>query len=106
VRRVLASDDLEQWWQCWIRLTTRYDFAGSDGEQVAIQLLDRLGGERIVHGHSIISTFTGHQPIEVSAPLSYAGGRALAIDGGIYAGGPCLVVCLDRDPTVRSPHTP
>jgi hypothetical protein len=98
VRRVLVSDDLEQWWQCWIRLTTRYDFAGSDGEQVATQLLDRLGGERIVHGHSIISTLTGHQPNEVSAPLSYAGGRALAIDGGIYGGGPCLVVRLDPDP--------
>jgi hypothetical protein len=106
VRRVLASDDLEQWWQCWIRLTTRYDFAGSDGEQVATQLLERLGGERIVHGHSIISTFTGRQPGEVSAPLSYAGGRALAIDGGIYGGGPCLVVRLDRDPAGSSSHAP
>jgi hypothetical protein len=106
VRSVLASNDLEQWWQCWIRLTTRYDFAGSDGEQVAAQMIERLGGERIVHGHSIISTFTGRQPAEESAPLSYAGGRVLAIDGGIYGGGPCLVVRLDPDPAGPSPHTP
>lgn len=96
VRKVLASDDLDQWWECWVRLTTRYDFAGSDGEQVAIQLLDQLGGERIVHGHSVIATFTGHHPSEVNAPLAYAGGRVLAIDGGVYGGGPCLVVRLDR----------
>jgi len=98
VRKVLAGDDLEQWWQCWVRLTTRYAFAGFDGEQVATALLDLLGGERIVHGHSAITTFTRQHPREVSAPLSYAGGKVLAIDGGIYGGGPCLVVRLDHDP--------
>lgn len=98
VREVLAGDDLDQWWQCWVRLTTRYAFAGFDGERVATELLDRLGGQRIVHGHSIIATLIGREPGEVTGPLSYAGGRALAIDGGIYGGGPCLVVQLDPDP--------
>jgi len=102
VRKVLAGDDLEQWWQCWVRLTTRYAFAGLDGEQVATGLLELLGGERIVHGHSVITTFTGQDPSEVTGPFSYAGGKALAIDGGIYGGGPCLVVRLDRDPRSRS----
>jgi len=97
VRTVLSSDDLEQWWECWVRLTTRYAFTGFDGEQVASGLLRQLGGERIVHGHSIIATFTGRDPREVTGPLWYAGGRALAIDGGIYGGGPCLVVRLDDD---------
>jgi hypothetical protein len=98
VREVLAGDDLDQWWQCWVRLTTRYAFAGFDGEQVAAELLERLGGQRIVHGHSIIATFTGQDPGDVTGPLSYAGGRVLAIDGGTYGGGPCLVVRLDREP--------
>lgn len=106
VREVLASDDLERWWECWVRLTTRYAFSGPGGEQVASQLLDRLGGERVVHGHSIIATFGGLHPSEVSAPLSYAGGRALAIDGGVYGGGPCLVVRLDRDQAGLPPHNP
>jgi hypothetical protein len=96
VREVLAGDDLEQWWDCWARLTTRYAFADVDGAQVAAELLDRLGGERIVHGHSFISTFTGRASSEVTGPLSYAGGRVLAIDGGIYDGGPCVIVRLDR----------
>ena len=98
VREVLVSDDLDQWWECWVRLTTRYAFADLDGARVAAQLLDRLGGERIVHGHSFISSFTGRASSEVTGPLSYAGGRALAIDGGIYDGGPCVIVRLDDRP--------
>jgi len=97
VRRVLAGDDLEQWWQCWVRLTSRYAFAGVDGADVAAGLLDQLGGSRIVHGHSIITTFTGQDLSEVSRPFCYAGGRVLAIDGGVYGGGPCLVVRLDTE---------
>ncbi len=98
VHDVLASDDLERWWECWAMLTDRFAFADPDGEQAAIKLLDQLGGERIVHGHSIIATLTGQDSAEVTGPLSYAGGRVLAIDGGVYAGGPCLVVRLDDDP--------
>ena len=94
VRKVLASDDLGQWWTCFVRLTTRHAFADVDGAQVAAELLARLGGERIVHGHSFISTFIGGASSQVTGPHSYAGGRALAIDGGIYDGGPCLIVRL------------
>jgi hypothetical protein len=95
VREVLAGDDLEKWWECWVTLTGRHSFAGPDGEQVAAGLLDRLGGQRVVHGHSIISTFTGQPLSEVAGPLSYAGGRVLAVDGGLFAGGRCLVVGLN-----------
>ena len=102
VRTVLAGDDLGQWWQCWVRLTSRYAFAGVDGADVAAGLLDQLGGSRIVHGHSIVTTFTGQDLCEVSRPFRYAGGRVLAIDGGVYGGGPCLVVPLDTDPQSAS----
>lgn len=94
VRDVLASDNLEQWWECWARLTTRYAFASVDGAQVAADMLSQLGGERIIHGHTFISTLVGRESSEITGPLSYAGGRALAIDGGIYSGGPCLLVQL------------
>lgn len=106
VREVLASDDLDRWWECWARLTTRYEFAGVEGEQVAAAMLDRLGCERIVHGHSFVGTFIGRDSSEVTGPRSYAGGRALAIDGGIYDGGPCLVVRLDHEPGTNHPHGP
>jgi hypothetical protein len=104
VRTALAGDDIEQWWQCWVRLTTRYAFAGVDGQEAATNLLDRLGGTRIVHGHSMITTFTGQDPAEVSAPFTYAGGRAMAIDGGVYGGGPCLVVSLGQGRGSNRPH--
>jgi Calcineurin-like phosphoesterase len=95
IRQVLAGDDLVLWWDCWVRLTSRYAFAGFDGEQVATDLLDRLGGKRIVHGHSFISTLNGQEPKQIVAPFTYAGGRVLAIDGGIAGGGPCLIVPLN-----------
>lgn len=106
MRAVLAGDDLNKWWECWVRLTTRYAFADDDGEQLAVEVLDRLGGDRIVHGHSIIATLTGQDSWDVRGPLSYAGGRALAIDGGIYDGGPCLVIGLDYDSSTEPPHRP
>ncbi|MEP7035611.1 MAG: metallophosphoesterase [Dermatophilaceae bacterium] len=94
IRGVLAGDDLQQWWSCWVRLTSRYAFANVDGPRVTVDLLDRLGGDRIVHGHTFISTLTGLDSSQVTGPLLYAGGRAMAVDGGIYDGGPCLIVRL------------
>jgi hypothetical protein len=105
VRTVLAGDDLGQWWQCWVRLTSRYAFAGVDGAEVASALLDHLGGSRIVHGHTIVAMFTGQDLSEVSGPFLYAGGRVLAIDGGVYGGGPCLVVRLDAEPDNNGPQS-
>ena len=49
------------------------------------------------HGHSIIATLTGELPSQTTGPLWQAGGRALAIDGGRYAGGPLLLVRLDEE---------
>jgi hypothetical protein len=106
IRGVLAGDDLEQWWECWVRLTTRYAFAATGGTLVAAEVLDRLGGERIVHGHTFISTLMGRVSRQVTGPLSYAGGRALAIDGGIYNGGPCVIVRLDRPQPPNHSHRP
>lgn len=95
----LGSGEIERHWDWWVRLTSRYDFAAGigddDGAAVTADLLERLGGQMVVHGHSIISTLTGQASWEVTGPLLYAGGRALDIDGGLYDGGPCLVVCLD-----------
>ncbi|MGH3505560.1 MAG: metallophosphoesterase [Nocardioidaceae bacterium] len=92
---VLRGDDMQAWWDCWARLTTRYAFARSDGAEVAGDLMRRLGGRRIVHGHTLIGDLRDIPSPDVDGPLSYAGGRVLGIDGGIYDGGPCLVVPLD-----------
>ena len=91
---VLRSADLAAWWEVWRRMTTRHAFRGPNGEEVVDKLLSVLGGTRIVHGHSVIADQLGVMPIQVDAPHSYAGGKALGIDGGVFVGGPCLVVRL------------
>lgn len=96
VREALAdADDIEAHWDVWARLTSRYDFAGHDGPEVARRMMDAYGGSRIVHGHSIIGTLTGQPSAEVTEPLWYAEDLVLDIDGGRYDGGPLLVVRLD-----------
>ncbi|WP_084434486.1 metallophosphoesterase family protein [Kibdelosporangium aridum] len=98
VRALLQSDDLGEWWECWRRMTTRYSFRGPQGTEVAEQLLDILGGKQVVHGHSVIADQLGILPAQVEAPYEYAGGKVLGIDGGLFVGGPCLVVPLPYTP--------
>jgi hypothetical protein len=97
-REILEGDDLAAWWDVWRRMTTRYAFRGPDGAEAAQRLLDRLGGERIVHGHSVIADQLGVHPAEIEGPHLYAGGRVLGVDGGLFVGGPCLVVPLPWQP--------
>jgi hypothetical protein len=99
VHEVLRSEDLAAWWEIWRRMTTRHAFRGPNGEEVVDKLLAVLGGSRIVHGHSVIADQLGIMPIQVDAPYSYAGGKALGIDGGVFVGGPCLVVPLPWNPS-------
>jgi hypothetical protein len=94
IREVLESEDLVEWWEVWRRLTTRHAFRGPNGADVASQLLTVLGGEQVVHGHSVIADQLGIAPVMVDGPYEYAGGKALGVDGGVFVGGPCLVVRL------------
>jgi hypothetical protein len=96
VRAALSdAEDFQAHWDVWAKLTSRYHFARSDGADVAGRMLSAYGGEVIIHGHSIIGGLTGVPSKEVDAPVLYAEGRVLAIDGGRYDGGPLLVVRLD-----------
>ena len=93
---VLASDDLARWWELFRLMTARRAFYG-EGVQprdTARMVLDALGGERIVHGHSTIADQFGIDPSEIDGPRLYCDGLALAVDGGVYQGGPCLLVRL------------
>ena len=95
VRDLIASHEFDGHWDVWSRLTSRYQFSGRDGAEVAGRVLDTLGGEVIVHGHSIIGSLIGRPSEEVTEPVLYADGLVLAVDGGRYDGGPLLVVRLD-----------
>ncbi|MEV0680954.1 metallophosphoesterase [Actinosynnema sp. NPDC050436] len=95
VHEVLDGHDLDAWWECWRKMTTRYAFRGPDGGTVAADLLEVLGGTEVVHGHSVIADQLGVPPQEIDGPLRYADDRVLAVDAGLYSGGPCLVVQLE-----------
>lgn len=90
----LAAGAAPRWWDVFRQLTRRHDFRGPDGPQRAEQLLDALGGTVLVHGHSPIPEHLATDPSQVSEPLVYAEGRVVSIDGGLFAGGPCLVTRL------------
>lgn len=94
VREVLAGDDPVAWFEVLVRLNRRHELAGPTGTAAARLLLDTLGGEQVVHGHSIIGDLFGEPCDSYSEPRRYADGLALDIDGGIYDGGPCLVARL------------
>lgn len=101
VRAVLAGDDIVAWWDCWRRMTTRYAFRGPEGAEVADKVLAALGGSQIVHGHSVIADQLGVRPVDIEGPCLYADDKVLGVDGGVFVGGPCLVVRLspaDLDP--------
>jgi hypothetical protein len=95
VAGLLAGDDAQQHFDVFAALTDRFDFADGEGADVAREVLSTYGGARIVHGHSIIGSMTDRPSEEVEAPLSYADGLVLDIDGGRYDGGPLLLVPLD-----------
>jgi Calcineurin-like phosphoesterase len=94
VTTLLADDDAEAMWEVFATLTSRYDFAHGDGKRAAQEVLSRLGGRCIVHGHSIIGTLTNQPSKEIEGPIAYADGLVVAIDGGRYDGGPLLLVEL------------
>lgn len=95
ISQVLHGDDIGQWWELWRSLTTRYSFLGRDGPERVREVLGALGGTRLVHGHSVIGDLRDISSRSVEEAWSYADGLALAVDGGIYDGGPSLVVPLD-----------
>ncbi|MFG2061005.1 metallophosphoesterase [Micromonospora sp. NPDC048871] len=97
VRTALQTRDAKIWLKLSYQMSDRGAFRGDDSAKVEAAvsaMLDRLGGTEIVHGHSTLTKHFGVVPEEVKGPLRYAGGRVLAIDGGVYEGGRIIVTRL------------
>jgi hypothetical protein len=98
IAKAICDDDIDAWWECLRRMTDRYAFAQTGGTELAVDFASVFGARRLAHGHSIVADLRGIEPAETDGALLYCDRRALAVDGGIYAGGPCLVVDLDAWP--------
>lgn len=60
------------------------------------RLLTGVGADAVVHGHSPLREHFGVRD-PAGHPFEYAGGRATAIDGGVFDGGELVVASLDQD---------
>jgi len=93
IHEVLRSDEADDWWDCFRRMTKRFSFRGDAGSTACRELLDAFGGQRVVHGHSPIPYLIGDAQSEngpsgpsgqpVTGPHVYADGLAVAMDGGV-----------------------
>lgn len=97
VRHVLQSAELAAWDHLMERYFDRGEFVnGAKGRASAERMLRTFGGKRIVHGHTPIPYLTGQDARTVTAPVVYADGLCMDVDGGIYMGGPGFVVEIDE----------
>lgn len=89
IQDVMSGTDKEAWDTLIEVLSERhgFDWTAAGGTQRAIAMLRRFDVRRLVHGHTPISRLLNILPFEVRAPLVYANGRCVNVDGGLYLGG-------------------
>ncbi|MFU8874490.1 metallophosphoesterase [Micromonospora sp. SL4-19] len=97
VTAALTCSDSARWLAFCGRMSDRGAFRDADParpDDPVSTMLRTLGGELLVHGHSTLTKHFGVAPPDVREPLWYAGGRVVAIDGGVYEGGRILLTRL------------
>ncbi|MCB1693299.1 MAG: metallophosphoesterase [Pseudomonadales bacterium] len=97
-RRLVCDGPLPHWENALRAFAEHRAFSalGMTGQQRAEQLLRLFGARRLVHGHTPIPLATGEAPASVKQAWTYANGRCINVDGGIYLGGPGFVHRLDQ----------
>ncbi|WP_405488190.1 metallophosphoesterase [Streptomyces sp. NBC_00096] len=97
VAAALSSPDTAVWLELTRRMSARGAFRGAGaahaGDPVSA-VLGTLGGDVLVHGHSTLTKHFGVAPADVREAVRYAGGRVVAIDGGVHEGGRILLTRL------------
>jgi len=95
-KALLHTDDAPAWDRLLSQFSHRKEFIDedTDGAARAAAFLRDFGGQQIIHGHTPISAVHRCMPEEVTAPLVYADGLCVNVDGGMYLGGPGFVYRL------------
>ncbi|WP_372482350.1 metallophosphoesterase [Streptomyces bambusae] len=104
IHELLNLNDANETWDLFRKFTRRFAFRDEEtGPEAVRELLGTYGGSRVVHGHSPIPYLLGEVGAEdsdgeggpvVEGPHVYAGGLAIAMDGGVTMAGKLLVVQL------------
>ncbi len=97
VAEALNCSDGARWLEFCGRMSDRGAFRDAESarpDDPVSTMLRVLGGDVLVHGHSTLTKHFGVAPRDVQEALWYAGGRVIAIDGGIYEGGRILLTRL------------
>ncbi|MYT70226.1 MULTISPECIES: metallophosphoesterase [unclassified Streptomyces] len=112
IRETLTRNDADECWDLFRKFTKRFAFRDEESGPGAVrELLGAFGGSRVVHGHSPIPYLLGEVGAEsgaddaeekparpaVEGPHVYAGGLAIAMDGGVTMAGKLLVQQLPMD---------
>ncbi|MDG4857195.1 metallophosphoesterase [Streptomyces sp. T-3] len=106
IREALTRNDADECWDLFRKFTKRFAFRDESGPEAVRELLGAYGGNRVVHGHSPIPYLLGEVGSEegedstgpqVDGPHVYAGGLAIAMDGGVTMAGKLLVCQLPLD---------
>jgi Calcineurin-like phosphoesterase len=99
VRQMMAERDPETFGSRMRLIFRRFEFLDpATGPARARLMLDRLGGRRIVHGHSTIPETFSVPPAQVDAPVVYADGLVVSVDTGIALGARCVPFELSAVP--------
>lgn len=90
---ILRGESTDEWDQLLDDFSERMAFSQPRGASNAAKMLDTLGGEQIVHGHTPIQYVA--DAINPTAPIIYADGLCVNVDGGMYLGGSGFVYRID-----------
>lgn len=93
VADILRSHDADRWDVFVERLFDRFVFS-KDPDAVE-ELFRRYGGRVFIHGHTPITNIAGTPAPLVQSAFSYAGGRVIDVDGGMYLGSPGFLHMVD-----------
>lgn len=95
---VLRKSDALVWEELIEAFVRRGIFAGGEsGEEIARRFLAAYGGQRLVHGHTPIHLFARGTSTTITAPLIYAGGQCVNVDGGMHLDGPGFIYQLPQE---------
>jgi hypothetical protein len=94
VQAVLGSRDPKGWASLIGTLNERDAFLSSAGGSRAERMLERFGGNRVVHGHTPISLVINQPASSVLMAHEYQNGLCVNVDAGLYLGAKGFVHAL------------